>query len=38
MIRYYLAMNAGGTPHPASEIERVRGLLTDEAKWDGIRR
>jgi hypothetical protein len=27
VLRYYLAMNAGGTPHPAAEIERVRVLL-----------
>jgi len=31
VLRYYLAMNAGGTPHPASEIERVRALLLQEA-------
>lgn len=27
LLRYYLAINAGGTPHSATEIERVRGLL-----------
>jgi hypothetical protein len=26
VLRYYLAMNAGGTPHPVEEIERVRRL------------
>lgn len=30
VLRYYLAMNAGGTPHSAEEIERVRGLLATE--------
>lgn len=32
MLRYYLAMNAGGTPHPLLEIERVRELLAKEAR------
>lgn len=27
LISHYLALNAGGTPHSASEIERVRNLL-----------
>lgn len=27
LLGYYLAINAGGTPHSATEIERVRGLL-----------
>lgn len=27
VLRYYLAMNTGGTPHSSDEIERVRGLL-----------
>ncbi len=27
VLRYYLAMNAGGTPHSAEEIGRVRELL-----------
>lgn len=27
LLRYYLAINSGGTPHSASEIERVKGLL-----------
>lgn len=30
VLRYYLDMNAGGTPHAASEIERVRALLAKE--------
>lgn len=30
VLRYYLDMNAGGTPHAASEIERVRKLLAKE--------
>lgn len=30
VLRYYLSMNAGGTPHSAEEIERVRGLLAKE--------
>lgn len=31
VIRYYLTLNAGGTPHTDAEITRVRGLL-DEVK------
>lgn len=30
VLRYYLDMNAGGTPHAESEIERVRKLLVAE--------
>lgn len=30
VLRYYLAMNAGGTPHAESEIGRVRALLAKE--------
>ncbi|MES2170545.1 MAG: DUF262 domain-containing protein [Actinomycetota bacterium] len=30
VLGYYLAMNAGGTPHPADEIERVRKMLDAE--------
>jgi hypothetical protein len=30
VLRYYLAMNSGGTPHPESEIQRVRALLAAE--------
>jgi hypothetical protein len=26
VLDHYLALNAGGTPHSAEEIERVRGL------------
>jgi len=26
-IRWYLALNGGGTPHTAEELERVRRLL-----------
>lgn len=29
-LRWYLALNAGGTPHTADEIERVRALLAAE--------
>lgn len=27
LLNHYLSINAGGTPHSAEEIERVRGLL-----------
>lgn len=27
LLEHYLAINAGGTPHSADELERVRGLL-----------
>ncbi|MEN1450680.1 hypothetical protein, partial [Pseudomonas aeruginosa] len=27
LLDNYLSINAGGTPHSADEIERVRGLL-----------
>lgn len=30
VLRYYLSMNAAGTPHSADEIQRVRGLLQKE--------
>ena len=30
-LRWYLALNAGGTPHTTEEIERVRTLLALEA-------
>jgi hypothetical protein len=30
ILRFYLDMNAGGTPHAAAEIERVRALLQQE--------
>jgi hypothetical protein len=30
VLRYYLDMNAGGTPHAESEIARVRALLAKE--------
>jgi ribosome modulation factor len=29
VLRLYLNINAGGTPHAAAEIERVRGLLAE---------
>jgi len=33
VLRLYLNINAGGTPHTAEEIERVRGMLaTEQAK------
>jgi len=31
-LRWYLALNAGGTPHTNTEIERVRVLLEQETK------
>jgi len=31
VLRLYLNINAGGTPHTAEEIDRVRGLLDAEA-------
>jgi|TARA_Y100001934_G_scaffold283268_1_gene401675 hypothetical protein len=33
LLEHYLSINAGGTPHSANEIERVRGLL-ELAKGD----
>ena len=30
VLKWYLEINAGGTPHSKSEIERVRGLLDSE--------
>jgi hypothetical protein len=35
VLRYYLQLNAGGTPHPAEEIARVRGLLEAETPSTG---
>lgn len=32
VLRLYLNINAGGTPHTAAEIERVRRLLASEEK------
>jgi len=29
LLQYYLHINAGGTPHSASEIERVKSLLVE---------
>lgn len=29
LLSHYLALNAGGTPHASSEIERVRALLAE---------
>lgn len=31
VLRYYLDLNSGGTPHAAEEIERVRALLDKES-------
>ena len=31
LLQYYLDLNAGGTPHSAEEIDRVRGLLAEVA-------
>jgi Protein of unknown function DUF262 len=31
VLRWYLELNAGGTPHTASEIDRVRALLAAES-------
>ena len=30
VLRFYLSLNAGGTPHSAEEIERVRAMLRDK--------
>jgi len=30
VLRLYLSLNAGGTPHAAEEIERVRAMLRDK--------
>lgn len=30
LLEHYLTMNAGGTPHSESELQRVRSLLNDE--------
>jgi len=30
VLRFYVSLNTGGTPHAREEIERVRGLLADE--------
>ena len=35
VLRWYLEMNSGGTPHTESELERVRGLL-ELAKAGGV--
>src|SRR4029078_12236381 len=32
VLRFYLAFNAGGTPHAAEEIARVRSLLDAEER------
>lgn len=32
MLRWYIALNAGGTPHTDAEIERVKALLEAERK------
>lgn len=33
VLQWYLDFNAGGTPHSAKEIRRVRDLLAKEAEW-----
>lgn len=33
LLEHYLSINAGGTPHSADEIERVRGLLAQARTW-----
>ena len=30
VLRFYLSLNVGGTPHAAEEIERVRAMLRDK--------
>jgi len=35
LLDYYLALNAGGTPHSDDEIERVRGLLAAATSAEG---
>lgn len=37
LLDYYLALNAGGTPHSREEIERVRGLLALASGAQGVR-
>ncbi len=32
VLRWYIALNIGGTPHDPAEIERVQGLLADEER------
>lgn len=32
LLRWYLAINVGGTPHAPAEIEKVRDMLTAEEK------
>lgn len=32
VLKWYLELNSGGTPHTADEIERVRALLQEEEK------
>lgn len=34
VLRWYIEMNAGGTPHSDAEIARVRGLLAKETEVD----
>lgn len=37
LLRHYLALNTGGTPHSQSELNRVRALLTDSMGGDDDR-
>lgn len=36
VLRWYIDMNAGGTPHTKAEIERVRELLGEEKEGDDL--
>lgn len=36
VLRWYLEMNSGGTPHTNTELERVRGLLEAERAAGGV--
>jgi len=35
VLQLYLKLNAGGTPHSAAELDRVRRLLEEERRADG---
>lgn len=36
-LRWYVELNAGGTPHSSEEIARVRGLINAEVRVDDLR-
>jgi hypothetical protein len=37
VLRWYIELNAGGTPHSPEEIARVRGLLDTEIRVEDLR-